>query len=195
MPRCKQTPIELWNPGLDNGHMTLREVYSSLPGLLPSQIPLIVRLIENPRSPIAFTGAVNLFNHDCIHILIGRGLLPQDEAFVIGYTMGTSKTIPAWQVYLFRHITRHIYRPPYNFADEDLEVFDLGLSVGKRCSVERIYQFDFHAWMDIPLDALRSMLKCDVGTLYAAYQLERALLPQTAASRRLPVRPERGDVE
>jgi len=171
--------------------MTLREVYASLPGLLPNQIPLVVRLVENPNSPLSLTGAVSLFNHDCIHIILGRGLLPQDEAFVIGFTMGTSKTIPHWQVRLFRFLAKFVYSLPYNFSDDDLKAFDLGLAVGKSCSVDRIYLFDFKMHMNDTLASLRSSLRCDVDNLYAAYQDERILIPQTVASRRLPVKHER----
>ena len=55
-------------------------------------IPLIIKLVENPKyfTSRLFTGAVNLFTHDCIHIVLDRGLLVKDEAFVIGYTMGSS---------------------------------------------------------------------------------------------------------
>ena len=80
-----------WIPWLENDDLTLREVYETLPGAGPEEIDQIVRLLENPASPYALPGASSLRVHDCIHILIGRGLLNHDEAFVIGYTMGTAK--------------------------------------------------------------------------------------------------------
>jgi hypothetical protein len=32
-----------------------------------------------------------------IHVLLGRGLLAQDEAFVIGFTMGATKAVSGFE--------------------------------------------------------------------------------------------------
>ena len=66
-------------------------------------VPLIIKLVENPNYATSklFTGAVDLFTHDCIHALLGRGLLPKDEAFVIGFTMGSTKKMSRWRKSLF----------------------------------------------------------------------------------------------
>jgi len=66
-----------WNPGLDNDELTLQAVFDTLPGAGPDEIDQMVRLLENPASPYALPGAVRLRHHDCIHILLGRGLLNQ----------------------------------------------------------------------------------------------------------------------
>jgi hypothetical protein len=79
-----------WNPGLDNAYRSLGSIYQSMPGDVASAIPWYVRLLEHPSSPLALGGAVDLRGHDCVHILLGRGLLQQDEAFVLGFTMGRS---------------------------------------------------------------------------------------------------------
>lgn len=72
-----------WCPGLDNDDLTLRDALTTLPAAPPTAIPWIVRLFENPQGWLRLHGAVNLRNHDMIHVLLGRGLLGQDEAFVI----------------------------------------------------------------------------------------------------------------
>lgn len=36
------------------------------------EIPWIVRLLENPQSPLALSGKISLFDHDCLHILLNR---------------------------------------------------------------------------------------------------------------------------
>ena len=64
-----------WNPTLDNDQLTLGEVYESLPGFPPEAIHPLVCLFENPDSPLAFPGASSLRRPDCLHILLGRGLL------------------------------------------------------------------------------------------------------------------------
>ena len=55
-------------------------------------VPLIIKLVENPKYDIGlFPGNISLYNHDCIHLLLGRGLRVKDEVFVIGFTMGRTK--------------------------------------------------------------------------------------------------------
>ena len=77
--------------------------------LKQSDVPLIIKLVENPnyKSSNIFTGAVDLFTHDCIHTVLGRGLLVKDEAFVIGYTMGSSKKMKRWRRNLFMFISKY----------------------------------------------------------------------------------------
>ena len=83
-----------WHPGIANDGLTLRQVYRTLPGSTAAEIDPLVRLFENPASPLAFRGAITLERHDCVHVLLGRGLLGQDEAFVLGFTMGAEKDVP-----------------------------------------------------------------------------------------------------
>ena len=67
----------------------------------PSSIHWFVWLIENPKSPISLTGAIDLYNHDIIHILLGRGMDVKDEALVIGFTMGNSEYTNSLVKWLF----------------------------------------------------------------------------------------------
>ena len=77
--------------------------------LSQDDVPLVIKLTENPKYAIArfFGGALDLFSHDCIHVLLGRGLLVKDEAFVIGYTMGSSKKMKRWRRNLFMFISKY----------------------------------------------------------------------------------------
>jgi len=43
-----------WNPRLDNGDKTLQQVLDTLPANNPEDISSLVRLFENPKSPISF---------------------------------------------------------------------------------------------------------------------------------------------
>jgi hypothetical protein len=177
-----------WSPGLDNDALTLQQVYDTLPGNDPDQIDQMVRLIENPASPYALPGAIGLQHHDCIHILLGRGLLNQDEAFVIGFTMGTAKdAIDAEQVQLFRLAAKHLYKPPYRMTDDDLVAYDLGFAYGARPTVGEAYSYPFDAAWQTMLGALRHELGIDGAELRRAYRKERRRLPNSTASRRLPV--------
>lgn len=176
-----------WNPGLDNDHLTMSAVLADLPANEQKEIAFVVRLFENPCSPIAFKGAISLARHDCMHVLLGRGLLAQDEAFVIGYTMGTSKTISAVSVWLFKKIARYVYRKPYNLGETDLMVYDLGFEQGQKCAVDRIYNYPLEKHTEMTLGELRALFGIDSASLKKAYQRERFLIPDSTVSQRLPV--------
>ena len=176
-----------WNPGLDNDDQTMQEILNTLPGNPPKDIHRLVRLFENPASPIAFTGAINLPRHDCVHIMLGRGLSPQDEAFVIGFTMGTSKSISRIEVRLFELISKYVYPPIYKFSDEHLKIFELGLEYGKECSVRQVYNFPFEDHYGDRLGALREEIGLSTDMLRQVYRREQEMIPDSVASLRLPV--------
>lgn len=178
-----------WNPGLDNGNLLLGDVYETLPASPPTAIPEEIRALENPESPEAFPGAISLERHDCIHILLGRGLLPQDEAFVIGFTMGASKRVTKLQYEMFRSLAVHWYPKPYNFSDEDLFSFDLGFAKGEHSDANSLEFFPFERFMDYKIGDLRRRLGINVPKLRATYRKETLLLPDSFASGRLDVCP------
>jgi hypothetical protein len=174
-----------WNPGLDNDHLSLRQVLSTLPAAKPEEIPWQVRMLENPSSPSALPGAITLNRHDAIHVLLGRGLSKQDEAFVIGYTMGAARNIRGWQFRIYRLVATHCYPKAYRFRPEDLIAFDLGFSQGRRGKARDLQGVPFEDLGDRSLKQLRSELGIDVLALEAAYRVEANYLPQSSASRRL----------
>jgi hypothetical protein len=176
-----------WNPGLDNGHLTLAEVRATLPANNPEEISKIVRLFENPKSPISFKGAVSLDRHDCIHILLGRGLLNQDEAFVVGFTMGTSKNITKIEEFLFKQISMRLYPKTYRFTRKHMVAYQLGLECGKAIKGAKIYDFPFESYQNEKISNLREMLGISVEALKNAFRKERELLPDTKSSKRLPI--------
>ena len=177
-----------WNPGLDNEDKTLGQVMETLPGADPEDIGLLVRLLENPKSPMALTGAVTLMRHDCIHILLGRGLLPQDEAFVIGFTMGTAKEdLSPVEVFLFKKVARYLYPTNYRLSDKNLVAYKLGVEAGKESRAIKTYEQPMEEWRDQKLQFIRKFLGIDIDFLKKIYIREQELLPETKASKRLPV--------
>jgi hypothetical protein len=176
------TPDE-WSPGLLHDERTLGEVVRTLPGMPPEQVPWFVRLFENPVSRLAFPGAITLFRHDCIHVLLGRGLSSEDEAFVLGFTMGRADGLQDWQITLYRFIARYVYLTPYRFSDSDLLVFDLGLSFGIGTEPRDMHSFPFESHMDKTLGELREKLGIDVARVEAVYRYEQILSPGKNARR------------
>lgn len=52
-----------WNPALFGASATLGEAYRDMPRGPASAVPLVVRMLENPRSRLALPGAIDLFVH------------------------------------------------------------------------------------------------------------------------------------
>ncbi|GAA2663165.1 hypothetical protein [Streptomyces lunalinharesii] len=178
-------PLAAWNPGLDDT-VTLRTVYDAMPGDDSAAIPWYVRLLENPASPVALPGAVDLLGHDCIHILLGRGTLPPDEAFVVGFTMGASGALGAWQEKVFALGARHLYRGGFRFSRTDLEVFRTAVDFARDTGIRPLHTLPWRDLMHHSLGRLRASVGIDTRALVAAYARERARWPAAAASRRLP---------
>jgi len=177
-----------WFPGLDNDHLTLREVLATLPAAPPQAIPWIVRTFENPRGWLRLHGAVDLTIHDRIHVLLGRGLLDQDEAFVIGFTMGATKAVSRLERAFFKYVVSHVYPDPYRIPPRILAAYDLGLEAGRTLDARNIHLALRDDMLDRPLGEVRRELGVDSQRLREFYARERAALPDTPASRRLPTR-------
>jgi len=171
-----------WNPGLDNGHLTLGEVYKTLPTHEFNSYPIIVRALENPKSPIALHGSCTLLQHDLIHVLLGRGLFVQDEAFVIGYTMGTSQGIGGFEKEFFKFCAHHFYPKQYKFKKDDLVVYEMGFIAGKR-NPNELYKIELHRHLNKTLDELRTTFNIDVPLLRKLYSVERHMIPTKASQR------------
>ncbi len=191
-----------WHVPLGEGRMTLREALDSLHRLGEKQesIPLIVKLLENPRFHIPgitlFHGAVDLHHHDCIHILLGRGLLPKDEAFAIGFTMGSTRDVSTSEERIFAWVARTLYPRVYRFGEEEVRVFRDAVHIGMVTGCQRLDRVEFDPWMDRPLGVMREDLGIECGLLRACYDIERRRYPEAPESRRLlderapdPVRP------
>jgi hypothetical protein len=176
-----------WTPGLDNADKLLGEVYDTLPGNDPDAINFFVWLFENPKSPIAMKGAISLERHDCVHILLGRGLLPQDEAFVIGYTMGTAKNISRFEARLFKLITSKLYPSPYKFTSDHLVAYNMGLRIGKLNPVGKIYDIPLETMKHKRIGELQALCGIEPAALRRVYGAEQVMIPGSKESVRLPV--------
>ena len=148
-------------------------------------VPLIIKLVENPKYKTSklFTGAVDLFTHDCIHAVLGRGLLPKDEAFVIGYTMGSGKKMARWRRNLFMFVSKHFYPEGYKFGEEERLVFNLAVLAGSQCSVD-LSSVDFKKLLDLRISEIRRDLQISYEIIKHCYGLEKKCF-KSIESRRL----------
>ena len=108
-------------------------------------ISWLVWLIENPKSPFHLHGAATLHDHDHIHVLLRRGQANDDEAFVIGFTMGNDDRTKSWESKLFKFISRWLYPKGERFTKKQLKIFDSGFKYGrsKLNLYKRIGEFDW----------------------------------------------------
>lgn len=161
----------------ENDRQTLQTAYAQLEGDQQSEIPFLVRFLENPASPFALPGKISLYHHDCIHILLGRGQSSQDEAFVVGFTMGNVPTTKRLHISIFKLFSRFFYPKIYRFTVLDLKAFDLGFDYGRRLKVKCLNEFNFadHQYTSIAL--LRQQLGIDPKDLQLLHCFETWLLP------------------
>ena len=173
-----------WNPGIENGDVTLQSVLDTLPGNDSTDISLFVKLIENPRSPFSLPGAISLEAHDCVHAIVGRGLLNQDEAFVIGYTMGNASKLKYWQISLYKYYAMYIFPKIYRFGERELVALDLGINFGRTRRIKDIHKVDFEQYKNRTLGEIRAMYDINVDILRHLRYIERNMF-KSKASRRL----------
>ena len=190
--------MPVYHPGLQTFHLplaegsvTLREGLRRLMEIGNSQeeVPLIVRLMENPAfdmPPLSmFRGRVNLEQHDCIHLLLGRGTTLMDEAFTIGFTMGSTKRMSTSATDLFAAVAERIYPKAYRFPLPAVRVFRDAVHLASISNCRRLDAVDFRALMDLPLREIREQLGVEEELLTAYYRIEAARNPEIAACQRL----------
>jgi hypothetical protein len=180
-----------WHIPLSRAELTLREARDSLAtvGARQQQIPLIVRLLENPKYKLPgvtlFHGAADLKVHDCIHILLGRGLLMEDEAFTIGFTMGSTKRVRRAEEWLFGQLARRLYPQPYRFNDDAVRIYYDAVRLGGISGCRPLNRIDYSRFVDTPLGEIRREAGLETDLLSAYYRIEMERYPDSIASRRL----------
>lgn len=180
-----QGSLSEWIPGLDDTE-TLGDAYAQMPGDDASVVPWYVRLLENPFSPLALPGAIDLFGHDCIHIVLGRGTLSRDEAFVLGVTMGTSEKLARWQQQLFTFAAANLYRGPWRLSHSDRLLFNMAVEFAKHQLIKPLADVPWRDLRDRPLGKIRASLGIHTAELLKFYETERVMWPTNVAAQRLP---------
>jgi hypothetical protein len=187
----KSERVRSWHVPLSHGDATLGETYAEIRqfGIKAEDLPFLVRLIENPEYDLPgfdlFHGATDLKTHDQIHIVLGRGLLAKDEAFVIGFTMGSTDRVSASEERLFGLLARYLYPRQYRFDAEDLRVFRDAVRLGFVSDCRPLHEVRYDDYADLPLREVRKALGIEEDLLRAYYAIERRRCPQSFESQRL----------
>ncbi len=187
-----------WNPGLDTDDMTIAEVLASMPAANADEVPEVIKKYENPDSPDALPGAITLARHDCIHVLLGRGLHVQDEAFVIGATMGAASDITGEIVDFFIKVSTTEYPKHWRFEQEHIASYRLGVGF----AMDNLRNKDLHLipledapWQSKTVREARRELGIVKEELRAYFRKAELLVPGTRATRRLDTSAQRRDVQ
>ncbi len=183
--------LKTWITKLADDEKTLRQAYESLMSIGNSQdeVPLIVKLTENPKFHFGglgfFKGRVTLQQHDYIHILLGRGLTLMDEAFVIGFTMGSTDRVSSSEQNLFGMINQLLYPKAYRFKEDGMKVFHDAVALAYVSDCLPLEEVDFEALLDLALRDVRKAVGLEVDLLQAYYRIEARRYPDCEASQRL----------
>ena len=175
--------VENWFIPLSSRDLTLGQAHAQLDdfGLQPDDVPLIIQMVENPRFDLPgfdiFHGATHLETHDYIHILLGRGVMIKDEAFVIGFTMGSSNRVTTSEERLFGFFTKYLYPKNYRFTDEDLHVFKDAVRLGFVSDCTPLAEVDYKHYLDWPLQKIREDIGIESDLLKAYYAIEAKRYP------------------
>ncbi len=153
----------LWNQYPDRlDKFTLLAACEDLQGDTPERIPFLVWLLENPSSPLNMPGSIDLFGHDCIHLLLKQGFTSTNEAYVIGFTMGND-TRTTWIHLLIIKIACYcLYPPKYRLTYSELKIFDRGVKLGREIKFKNINKYNLDAWQHKKLKDIRIEIGLDV---------------------------------
>lgn len=180
-----------WHIPFSKDQITLREAREQLAALGAEQvdIPLMVQLVENPRFDIPgidlFHGAVDIVTHDYIHILLGRGLLPKDEAFVIGFTMGSTNKVTTLEENLYALVSKYLYPKVYKFDDQAIRIFKDATKLGYISDCLPLDKVRYEKYLDSTLRDIREEIGLESDLILAYYRIEKKRFPRSKASQRL----------
>lgn len=140
--------------------MTLSEAYNRMTerGIFAPNTPLAIRILENPASPLALPGSIDLKKHDYLHCLLNQPMTVKGEAYVLGFTMGADPKTKPWHVWVFKMAARYVYPKKYRFKDSHMDVFDHALALGRKSRVLDFQKFDFSGYTQQKLEDLRHLL-------------------------------------
>ncbi|MEO0356854.1 MAG: hypothetical protein AAF386_00925 [Pseudomonadota bacterium] len=185
-----------WQPGLDTDTMTLAQVLGTMPKSDADDVPEIVRHYENPESPDALPGAITLERHDCLHVILGRGLHVQDEAFIIGVTMGADTTRTSDITETFIEISTTLYPKAWQFEPDHIASYRLGVGYAMdnlRGKDLHLTPFEKDPYQSQTVAQLRRDLGIVKEELRAYFRKEELLVPGSRASRRMDTYKGRSD--
>jgi hypothetical protein len=180
-----------WHIPYHHDALTLQAAIASLPQAELSQVEqtLMLECLSNLNSADTgfqlFHGDVDQHKHNCIHIVLGRGLLKMDQAFIFGFTLGSAKKGIMAEETLNAYISRHLHTSLASLNEEELAVFKDAVKLASISSCVALDRFNFADWQDQPIRVLRDVIGLEHDLIAAHYAVEQRRYPHNKASQRL----------
>lgn len=174
-----------WNPSVFEDSVSIADILNTMPPAPIGGIPSIIKVLENPTSPYQLCGSTDLKVHDIIHVLLGRGLLQQDEAFVIGYSMGNAANATALDRMIFLQMATTKYPAPFTFMEVDATVFNIAFDFGLAASQKNINNLDVEELSRMQIGSARKKFNLQKDRLISFYNREVLAVGSTKVSKRI----------
>ena len=158
---------------IHKSNLTLKENLQRINGDKQGDIPFMVWLLENPDSILALPGKINLYHHDCLHILLGRGISLDDEAFVVGFTMGSDLKTNRFHLAIFKILSNLLYPKQYKFNRQQFKLLDIAFNYGRNLKIKNLNQVDFKAYENKTVEELKKFFGInweEVNQLISSYR-------------------------
>lgn len=149
---AKRTPLFKKN-------MTLSQAYNRMTQrvIFEPNTPTIIWAFENPMSPFALPGSIDLLGHDYLHCILNQPMTLSGEAYVLGFTMGADSRTRPWHVWLMKFVGRFLYPEKYRFKAKHLPIFDHALALGRKSRLQDLDRVDFTQFAGVKLADLRAL--------------------------------------
>ncbi len=133
----------------------LQSAYQTLQGDPSSKIPFFVWLLENPDSMFALPGNIDLYGHDCLHLLLKQGFTASNEAYVVGFAMGNDIRTNIIHIFIFRFAAQFLYPSLYRLSPGDFSMFRQGFELGKKMRIKNLNRILCQEWRTKTLQDIR----------------------------------------
>jgi hypothetical protein len=132
-----------------------------------------------------FHHPIDACQQDFIHIMLGRGFLVADEAFVIGFTLGCCNKVITSEQKLYTFASRNMY-PQLPELDESARcILKDAIKLGYISNCTSLDNFDFTTWLHYSISKVRQVAGIDSNLLRAYFAVEKRRYPHSVASQRL----------
>lgn len=135
-----------------NKQLSLQEAYQAFNQPEAEAKPFRVWLLESSRSPIGLPGSTLRFNRDCFHILLNRSTALEDEAYVLGFMMGTAPQMGPMRLRIYKFLAQWLYPESYQFSSETLQAFSAGFDRGREPIFRNLYRLDFQGSQHLTIE-------------------------------------------
>jgi hypothetical protein len=158
--QSKRVPPDHREPDfyIDPNCCTLHDAAQQLTIDSQADTPFIIWLLEHPNSSISLPGKIDLYGHDCLHVILNRGHSPPDEAFILGFTMGNDLKTTWLHQFLYKFAASIVYPKKYRFSWKDFQFFDAGFVYGRSIPRKNLNQLDFSAYQNHTVSQVRQQL-------------------------------------